>query len=207
MAIELKFAAETEANRIAWNHVSSRFAGGCALPSWGPFGECANEDLLGNLDGKNVLEVGCGSGHSLAYIARSRAAKIFGLDFSYTAIDLAKETNRQELASGRVTLFEMPMERRAPLRDIDVCFSIQAIGWTLDPASVFANIAGYLKPGGLFVWSWGHPITSKVRYQSGQYVIADSYFNDAPHREVGWPWRLRTARDYPPGWYHLGPWA
>jgi SAM-dependent methyltransferase len=49
------------------------------------------------------------------------------------------------------------MEQALELCDVDVIFSIYAIGWTLDPAATFRNMAAYLKPGGRFVWSWGHP--------------------------------------------------
>jgi hypothetical protein len=37
------------------------------------------------------------------------------------------------MASGRVTLIEAPLEQDLGLRNIDVAFSMQAIGWTLEP--------------------------------------------------------------------------
>ncbi|MGA2232878.1 MAG: class I SAM-dependent methyltransferase [Tepidisphaeraceae bacterium] len=180
------FKAEAETNRKAWNRVAKRFGGVCALPDWGLFGECAGDDLLGPLEGKTVLEIGCGSGHSLAKVAQTKADRIYGLDFSSAALAMASELNQDEIASGRVTLIEAPMEQDLGLRNVDVAFSIQAIGWTLEPAQVFENVASYLKPGGRFVWSWGHPLFGKVQYQDGNLCVRDSYFNDAVWREEGW---------------------
>jgi SAM-dependent methyltransferase len=127
------FKSEADANREAWNRVAERFRGVCALPDWGPFGECAGDDLLGPLDGKTVLEIGCGSGHSLAQVALTKAERIYGLDFSSGALALTSKLNQEEMASGRVTLIEAPLEQDLGLRNIDVAFSMQAIGWTLEP--------------------------------------------------------------------------
>jgi len=55
---------ELATNKHAWGQVAPKSAGACALPDGGPFGECRSLDLLGNLDGLAVLEVGCGSGQN-----------------------------------------------------------------------------------------------------------------------------------------------
>src|SRR5580704_6725400 len=174
------------ANRKAWNQVAPKFQGACALPAWGPFGECAESDLLGPLTAKTVLEIGCGSGHSLAYVASRGAAKIYGVDFSETAIAMAAELNRAVIESGRLQLIEAPMEEDLGLRGLDIIFSNHALGWTLDPARVFLNIASYLRPGGTFVWSWGHPLFGKLRYEEGNLCLREAYFNEDVRWEDGW---------------------
>ena len=57
-------------NRSGWNKVAPLFHGGTALPEYGPL--APTEDTLTLLDevpGSRVLELGCGSGHSLRYLA------------------------------------------------------------------------------------------------------------------------------------------
>lgn len=48
---------ELAMNKRAWDQVAPKFARHCALPDWGPFGECRSIDLLGDLRGQTVLEV------------------------------------------------------------------------------------------------------------------------------------------------------
>ena len=173
--IVITIESELATNKQAWDQIAPKFVGGCALPNWGPFGECRSLDLLGNLDGLTVLEVGCGSGHSIAHAAERGAARIYGIDISTTQIALASELNRAHIDAGRVQLIESPMEERLDLRGIDLIFSIYAIGWTRDPAATFRNLAAYLKPGGRLVWSWGHPLFPEVLPDAGKFVLRDSY--------------------------------
>jgi SAM-dependent methyltransferase len=177
---------ELEINRRAWNIVAPKFAGGCALPHWGPFGEGRSLDLLGPLKGATVLEAGCGSGHSIGRVLELGAKLVYGIDFSSRQIAMAADLNRMQIDSGCVRLIEAPMEEPLGLKDIDVIFSIQALGWTRDPAATFGNFASYLKPGGRLVWSWGHPLFHKVHYQEGKLVLNDSYFNEQSQFAVGW---------------------
>ena len=176
---------ELAINQRAWDVVAPKYAGGCALPNWGPFGECRGLDLLGPLKGATVMEVGCGSGHSIARVIQLGAACVYGIDFSTTQIALATELNRAQIDAGRVHLIQAPMEQPLDFRDIDVIFSIQALGWTRDPAATFCNLASYLKAGGRLVWSWGHPLFDKILYDDGKLVLRDSYFNQKQSQFTG----------------------
>src|SRR5689334_9994244 len=82
-------------NRHGWNHVAKYFHGSTALPEYGPL--APTEDTLRLLDdptGACVLELGCGSGHSLRYLAGRGARELSGLDLSSTQISFAEETLR-----------------------------------------------------------------------------------------------------------------
>ena len=92
---------ELAMNKRAWDQVAPKFAGHCALPDWGPFGECRSLDLLGDLNGLTVLEVGCGSGDSIARVVDRGAARVYGIDISATQIALATERNRLDIDRGR----------------------------------------------------------------------------------------------------------
>jgi SAM-dependent methyltransferase len=168
---------ELAINKSVWDVVAPKYAGGCALPNWGPFGKCRGLDLLGRLTGATVMEAGCGSGHSINRVIELGAARVYGIDFSTTQIALATELNRAQIDAGRVHLIQAPMEQPLEFRDIDVIFSIQALGWTRDPAATFCNLASYLKAGGRLVWRWGHPLFDKILYEDGKLELRDSYFN------------------------------
>lgn len=180
--------AELETNKRAWDKIAPKFSGHCALPDWGPFGECRTVDVLGDLRGLTVLEVGCGSGDSIARVVECGAEKVFGIDISTTQIALASERNRAGIDAGRVHLIEAAMEKALDLGGIDLIFSIYAIGWTRDPAATFRNLAAYLKPGGRLIWSWGHPLFPEILYVDRKFVLPESYsyFNEQSQFAAHW---------------------
>lgn len=68
-------------NRAGWDQVAARFHGRTALPVYGPLAPTEESlRLLPPVAGARVLEVGCGSGHSLRYLAEQGAAELWGLD-------------------------------------------------------------------------------------------------------------------------------
>jgi SAM-dependent methyltransferase len=101
---------------------------------------------------------------------------------------MASERNKAHLATGKVQLFEAPMERALNLSCIDLIFSIYAIGWTLNPSATFRNLAMYLRPGGRFIWSWGHPLFPEVEYVDDRFLLPSSYsyFNEKREYTARW---------------------
>jgi SAM-dependent methyltransferase len=186
--IDATIHTELATNKRAWDKIASKFSEHCALPDWGPFGECRSGDVLGDLRGLTVLEVGCGSGDSIARVVERGAEKVFGIDISSTQIALASERNRASIDEGRVHLIEAPMERALDLSGVDLIFSIYAIGWTRDLAATFRNLCTYLKPSGRLIWSWGHPLFPEILYVDNKFVVSDSYsyFNEQSQLATKW---------------------
>src|SRR3954447_16054897 len=82
-------------NRAGWNSIAPLFHGATALPEYGPL--APTEDSVALLDevaGSRVLELGCGSGHSLRYLAERGAQELWGVDISDVQIAYAEETLR-----------------------------------------------------------------------------------------------------------------
>jgi ubiquinone/menaquinone biosynthesis C-methylase UbiE len=141
-------------NKTSWNAIADSFFGVTALPTYGVM--CPTEDdlhLFPDLNGKKVLDIGCGSGHSLKWCANQGASELCGLDISENQLANTKKV----LAEIGVTpkLFCSPMEQNPgiPLAYFDVVYSIYAIGWTVDLQTTFNLISSYLKPGGTFIFS------------------------------------------------------
>ncbi len=163
-------------NRTGWDQVAGRFYGGTALPIYGPLAPTeASLQLLEPLHGTRVLEVGCGSGHSLRYVAERGAAELWGLDLSAT--QLAYAADLLQVYQPHLHLFESPMERNPgiPLNYFDLVLSIYALGWTTDLTATLALVSAYLKPGGYFVFSWEHPVYSCLSYSEQHFIIARPY--------------------------------
>jgi SAM-dependent methyltransferase len=179
-------AVRLTANAAAWDKVAPHFYGAIALPDWGPLAVGSNADLLGSIAGKAIAEIGCGSGHSLKYLIEHGASKVFGIDLSREQIEAARALNHSAITSGQVSLFNCPMEERVSIDPVDIVVSVYALGWTTDPAAVLANIRSYLKPEGLFVWSWEHPLYRLAALKEDTIVVASSYFDESEVFIKGW---------------------
>jgi ubiquinone/menaquinone biosynthesis C-methylase UbiE len=168
-------------NRAGWNQVAPRFYGGTALPTYGPL--APTEETLCLLDpvpGMRVLELGCGSGHSLRYLAERGAAEVWGLDLSSTQLVFAADVLKGY--EPRVRLIESPMEvdPGIPAGHFDLVFSIYGLGWTTDLPRTLALAATYLKPGGSLVFSGEHPVYGCLSHADGQFVFARPYAVHGP---------------------------
>lgn len=163
-------------NRAGWNQVAARFYGGTALPNYGPLAPTEETlHLIDRLQDIHVLEIGCGSGHSLQYLAERGAAELWGLDLSATQLAFAADLLQAD--QPKLHLFESPMEVNPGLPEsyFDLVLSIYALGWTTDLPAALALVAAYLKPGGCFIFSWEHPVYSCLDYADQRFFLAQPY--------------------------------
>ncbi|MEH7237546.1 class I SAM-dependent methyltransferase [Bacillus sp. JJ1562] len=166
-----------ENNKKSWDIVAHHFNGKDALPSYGPFTQTEEElRLFEDLINKKVLDVGCGSGHSLKYMAEKGAVEIWGIDLSQNQIDTAEET----LKGLNPKLFSAPMEEdiSIPKEYFDLVYSIFAIGWTTDLSTTLRLVHSYLKSGGYFIFSWDHPLYPHLKSENGRIYLDGSYQNE-----------------------------
>ncbi|GGE33185.1 hypothetical protein GCM10011391_09800 [Pullulanibacillus camelliae] len=176
-------------NKEGWEQAAERFFGRTALPDYGPFAPSEQQlHLFGTLAQKKVLEIGCGSGHSLQYMKNQGAEELWGLDLASKQISAAKALLDEQQA--KVTLFESPMEANPgiPLNYFDTVYSIYALGWTVDLKQTLRHIYAYLKPGGTFIFSWEHPIHDRLSYNEdlSAFVFDKPYTVEGPELNAGW---------------------
>lgn len=166
-------------NTEFWDTIGSGILGTTALPSWNSFLPPENKlNLLGDLTGKSVLEIGCGNGHSLEYAAKHGATDLWGLDISANQIAKANEYLRFKGLSPHLICSPMEKECCLPTNYFDVVYSVYGIGWSTDLNITFKLINSYLKDRGVFVFSWSHPIHKCVSIENGQLIFSNSYFNE-----------------------------
>lgn len=174
-------------NKKSWDEVAPRFFGRNPLPEYGPLAPREEElNLLGYVTGAKVLDIGCGSGHSLQYMDQQRAGELWGVDFSKTQIETAREL--LNLCESPVHLFESPMEKDPglPKGYFDIVYSIYALGWTTDLQQTIRNIHQYLKPGGIFVFSWEHPLFSRAELINCELRFNKSYHEEGSYDHDAW---------------------
>ncbi|GIN85814.1 hypothetical protein J6TS2_22000 [Heyndrickxia sporothermodurans] len=167
--------------------VADRFFGRTALPEYGPMAPSEEElHLFGDLTNAKLLDIGCGSGHSLQYMSQRNTAELWGIDLSSKQIDAAKTVLKDCPLPGR--LFESPMEHNPglPTDYFDIVYSIYALGWSTDLNKTLANIYKYLKQGGTFIFSWEHPLFSRVKNIDGVLTFQQSYHEEGPYDHEAW---------------------
>ena len=177
--VEMDFNTAHQTNTEFWDTIGSDFLGATALPSWGGFLPSEdNLNLLGDLSGKRVLEIGCGKGHSLEYAASRGATDLWGIDISANQIARTNEYIESKGLSAQIICSPMEEKCGLPTDYFDVVYSVYGIGWSTDLDITFKLINSYLKDNGIFVFSWSHPIHKCVSIENGQLIFSNSYFNE-----------------------------
>ncbi|MDE5819403.1 MAG: methyltransferase domain-containing protein [Lachnospiraceae bacterium] len=177
--VDLNVSEIHKSNIEFWDTIGNEFLGTTSLPNWG--GYLPSEDklnLMGKLSGKRVLEICCGSGRSLKYVADLGAADLWGLDISKNQLERAKDfLEEQEIIAN---LVHSPMEDECglPTDYFDIVFSVYGIGWTTNLDKTFKLIRSYLKKNGAFIFGWSHPIHKCVSVENGKLIFSNSYFNE-----------------------------
>lgn len=168
-----------QTNSLFWDTKGNEILGTIALPFYGAFVSEEQCRLLGDVSGKKVLEVCCGTGQSLQYLGERGATELWGMDLSKT--QLQKTARRLSACGLSAKLVCSPMEEECGLPEdyFDIVFSVYGIGWTTDLEGTFCRIASYLKEDGVFIFSWSHPIHKCVAAQDDMLLFKKCYFDES----------------------------
>ena len=145
--------------------------------------------LLGEVEGKNILEIGCGGGQNAITLAKW-GAKSVGLDISEEQIKLAKTLASEQ--SVEVSFHVGNMENMTMFSDesFDIVLSSCAIGYSEDYGQTFHEAFRVLRKGGLFVFCVVHPIANRGRavlYGKRKLWGLGYYFD---RRRRTWAWKF-----------------
>jgi ubiquinone/menaquinone biosynthesis C-methylase UbiE len=100
-----------------------------------------------------ILDVGCGGGRTVRRLAAmAPEGKVVGLDYSAASIAVSRDTNAQEIETGRVQIEQGSVAALPfPDRTFDIVTAVEThYYWPELPANV-REILRVLKPGGTFV--------------------------------------------------------
>jgi len=143
--------------------------------------------LLGDVEGRDVLEIGSGSAPCSRWIA-GRGARAVAVDLSAGMLRVGAEAaSRATGPAANVPLVQADAGR-LPFADgsFDVAFSaFGAIPFVADSAGVMAEAARVLRPGGRFVFSVNHPMRWIFRDDPGPegLLAVFPYFDRSPYTE------------------------
>ena len=173
-------------NAAAWDKYSAAYQAAARLPTdvahYGP--DIATEAelrLLGHLQGKRVLELGCGGAQCSIAFAKQGAHAI-GVDASGEQLAFARRLCERE--DVKLELHHGDLADLAFLRadSIDLVFSAGAFGFVDDLNRVFRQVHRVLRRGAPFVFSLPHPAWHLVETDDsdGPLPVRRSYFDRSP---------------------------
>jgi SAM-dependent methyltransferase len=146
----------------------------------------ANARLLGDVDGRRVLEVGCGSAMCSRWLAGRGALPV--------AFDLSAGMLAHARAGAAQTGVAVPLvqadAQHLPFRDasFDLVFTaFGAIAFVADSARVMREVARVLRPGGRWVFATTHPTRWSFPDDPGPAGLTATmpYWDRTPYVEVG----------------------
>lgn len=161
--------------------------------SYGP--DCPNETqlrLLGRLEGKRVLELGCGGGPVSVAMAK-QGAKVISVDSSAEQIGHARRLGEREEVT--LELHQGDLADLAFIRadTIDLAVSVYALGMVGDLDRVFRQVHRVLRPDAPFVISLAHPAW-RASDSGGPPAIRRSYWDTTP---IPWTDAGERGADHP----------
>lgn len=138
------------------------------------------EPLIPKLNGKDVLDLGCGYGWHSKYAAKVGAKSVLAIDLSEKMIAAAKKLNADEKITYRVCGAD---EFEFPENVFDFVISNLVLHYIADLNAVYKKVYRSLKPNGVFLFNIEHPVfTSGVGqdfiYEDGKpkFWAIDDYF-------------------------------
>lgn len=153
-------------NRELWDQVNEQFSGPDGLHLWRRddivWGLLATPEcqvgVLGDVAGRSVVELGCGTAHVSAWLAR-RGARVVAVDQS--AAQLASARAAQAEHGDRFALVQADAER-VPLvaRCADLVVSEHGAPAWCEPQAWIAQAARLLRPGGRLVFLTNSPVSA-----------------------------------------------
>jgi SAM-dependent methyltransferase len=145
----------------------------------------ADARLLGDVQGRRVLEIGCGSAPCARWLRRE-GADVVALDVSAAMLARAAALNR---STGIAVPLLQADAGALPLGDASVDVACSAFGglpFLADVEGALAEVSRVLRPSGRFVASVNHPMRWPFpdSPDPGDLRIVSSYFDRTPYVEI-----------------------
>lgn len=178
-----------------WNDNSIKYQEDSKIPTcsahYGPYAPNENQlKLLGDVNGKKILEIGCGGGQcSIALV--KQGAKCIGLDISIEQLKFAAKLAKRENVEVEFIQGSFQDLKRINSGSQDIVFSAFALQYASNLDKVFNEVNRVLKKDCVFVFSLDHPFyiifdVEAPRISKGYYKIKHSYFKTGKFVD-NWP--------------------
>jgi SAM-dependent methyltransferase len=197
--------------REGWNIISGSYQEKTSISledvHYGPISPGESDlKLLGNVRGKDVLEIGCGGGQN-AIVLKKWGANSVGLDISEEQLKCARKLAKKEHVKVPFCIGNMEDLSMFDDESFDIVLSAFGIGYSGNLAKIFREVFRVLRKNGLFVFCDVHPLVDRGRIVRHGKRRAWKIFNYFDRKRNVWSWKLggkvakfygyhRTFQDY-----------
>ena len=152
--------------------------------------------LLGNIKGKKILDLGCGTG-IYAKLLTKKGAIVKGFDISSEMIKIAKRENPSlDLKIG--SAYSIPFNEK-----FDIVLASLVVHYMKDWDKMFSEIKRVLKNKGILIFSTGNPVgefPNKVFIGKKKIKIFGNYFDEGKKSAI---WHNIRGKDLKIYSYHI----
>jgi SAM-dependent methyltransferase len=138
--------------------------------------------LLGHLDGRRVLDLGCGGGRGAVVLARA-GARVIAVDDQADNVSATRE--HAERSGVKIETHQGPLAELAFVRadTIDAAVSVYGLAPVDDLDRVFRQVHRVLRSDRAFVFSLPHPAFTLLDPTGGEPLLRRSWWDTSP---VAW---------------------
>ncbi|MFC7624622.1 class I SAM-dependent methyltransferase [Microlunatus sp. GCM10028923] len=145
----------------------------------------AQRELIGDLGGRDVLDIGCGDGSKTVELAAAGARSVVGIDI---AGQFVTPPDRLEVSLHQGDLSELATHPALRGRRFDIVTALMSLGYARDTVATLKAIREALRPGGHVVIARAHPLRFAVERSEQQGIgLGDAYHQTSPVTyQAGW---------------------
>ena len=173
-----------------WDQISSRYQEYAKIPTdkihYGAGTPTENElQLVGDPQGRDVIDVGCGGGQNTIAFKRAGAARVVGIDQSTEQLEFARDLAAREGIDVEFLKSAVETLDSVPDASFDAAFSSYCFQFVADIRATFRSIYRVLRPGGRFAFCLDHP--AYMMFGTEGFTLTKPYFQR--HADFIWPFR------------------
>jgi len=179
-------------NEESWDKLSSYYQSAQVISienyHYNPYGPGDNElGIIGEVQGLDILEVGCGGGQNAIVLAKRGAKSVTGIDQSENQLEVARQL--AESQGAQAAFLKSDMEDMSVIADssFDLVVSSHAMNYASDINRVFSECSRVLRPHGRIVTCMNHPtwIVLGNALQEDDFTKIANYFDETRQK---WDW-------------------
>ena len=151
----------------------------------------AMDSLMPDVRGLDILDMGCGAGDLCRTVSRRGARSVVGVDVSRNMLELARSDSPEGVQFLNCSIEDSEFDEGS----FDLILSSLALHYVEDLENFFKKAHGWLRQGGLLIFSMEHPIATSAQGRHPGWITdekgnklywAIDFYNDEGKRESHW---------------------
>ena len=141
-------------------------------------------EACGNVAGKTVLDVGCGTGRYSAEFARRGAGRVVGLDLAPNMVNMARQLAAQQGVKERCDFIVGDFLKKDLARTFDICLAVGILDYVSRPCLFLEKMRSVARERLILSFPSKSPLRTPVRRARYLLKRCPVHFYDSPRIET-----------------------